>query len=1281
MNFKFTILKKSIILFLSVLIITSSFAPGLISVSAESSNNELELSILYTNDIHSSYQGFGKASAYIKSERAKVDRSLYLDAGDIFSGDPVVDLQYGKPLIEVLNLVGVDAMVIGNHEFDYGQAAFAQRMEESNFPWLAANMKVVDSTIPIQQTAPYQIFELDGVKVGVLAITEAPPSTSPTGIVGLEFESDYAKVAREYKDILEEKSDVVIALTHIGHPAAQQLARDVDYFDLIIGAHTHTTLITPDVVNGTPIVQAGANLDNVGKVHMTLDPDSKQVTNVNGSLQRVSQLTDIDQEVQDVIDYYEDKMQWLNNEIGFTQTGLTRNGRYNQDAPLGNFWTDAIRDYTNADAAITNNGGIRDNIATGPITKRDIYTVEPFANEIMIFEMTGHEIKEVLTHSYNRRNQIDLQISGIHYEIVTNLTNHLVEMNLTHPDGTPLDLDQTFKLAVPDYIGTGGGGYRFNTEDAVELEAESSLMTDAMIEFAKKLTANGQDIDYRTEGRIQISVDPTAPAAGDVIGSTERGLYSANKELADVGIGNLYTDAIRTKTDSDIALLNGSSVGGQIPAGSITDKQIEALDQFDNQVVKVETTGARIKEVILSQSNHHGMVDLQASGIEYTLYPKSSGGFDDATILLADGSELDPAQTYTVAYNDFMHGRGFYNLGDRVIDTSATSVWKATIEYIQNQDSPVDYNEGDRIRIDGVEIPDTNDNTITVGQAIANNTGTKEVRGYIVGSINSNQVIQGEDGHAPSNLLLADHPEETDRAKMLPVQLGNGTAVRNGLNLVNNPDNLGTFVTITGSLETYFQTPGMQAPTAYAYADPANYPDPSEVEVTDPEVLELSIAEVRTADKDALVETQGIVTSTPGAWGQKGFYLQDDTAGIYVFQNTYDVEMGDEVKIKGTLGDFNGELQVTNLSNLEKIGTTDVPAAKVVTTNQVGPENEGQLIQLQGVTIENIREQNFGTVEFDAVKDGEKVVVRIDNRTGVTYDTFVFNEGDVVTVTGASSQFRGTPQLKPRFVDDVVEFDEEVHVPKDYLTVAEAIANNEGTATVRGFIVGTMTGNFEGNFVATNLMLADDPNEREMSKVLPVQLPNNAIRTALNLADNPENLGKQIEVTGDLTTYFTRSGLQRPTGFEFIISEEQPEPVEPVDPVDPEPTPDPEPIEPVDPEPTPEPEEEFHTIADAIAAKGEFTFKGYVVGNVRSRNHVAIGKGFYNDHNLLVADSPDETDRSKMILVDLKGKERSSYGLISNPSHLGQEIIVTGNRDKQHHSFEAARHLSEIKMK
>ncbi|WP_183163849.1 5'-nucleotidase C-terminal domain-containing protein [Alteribacter keqinensis] len=990
--------------------ITGAMGIGLSSVEAADSEG-LELKILHTNDIHSAIDPLGKASAYINAEREAAEYSLFLDAGDIFSGNPVVDLAYGEPMIEVLNAMELDAIVIGNHEFDYGQEQFSLRVEESDFPWISANMEVVDDSILIEQPDPYVEFDLDGLTVGVLGLTETPPSTAPAGVVGIEFH-DPIETALEFAHKADEV-DVLVGLTHHGYTEDRRLAEQVDFFDVIIGGHSHTRLTAPQVVNGTPIVQTGANGDSVGNLTLTVDEETREVTSVEGFLESTSSMTETNEEVQEIIDRWNEEMgEYLDQEIGYSNTGLSRDGRTVRDAPLGNFWTDAMKEMGEADLALTNNGGIRDSISAGTITYRDIYTVEPFANEVMVLEMTGQAIQDVIEFSYSRRNSIDLQTSGLHYEILTYDSGNYYDSVLT-VDGEPLEMDEYYTVAVADYIGTGGSGYEFVGENA----RQAGFMTTAMINFAKSLTEEGLDIDYpANEGRISVKVAEDAPIEGDIIGETENGLSSLNNALGDSSLGNLYTDSVRAKTEADASVLNASSITGTIAPGVITDAMIEGLDGFGNEIVTVDTTGEKMKEVLLGQANYHRGVDLQVSGLKYELVEgDGSSRFESVNLFYEDGSEVADNDTFTVGYNDFMHGQGFYNLGDTNVNDNYGKVWESIVDYVENHEGPIDYVEGERITIDYAEGNEPGPgpapgDALTVAEARDNQGQDAKVVGYIVGHIISGTNVSSEAPFGNDfNFAIADTPGETDIDKMLYVQVP--AAFRSDFGLQTNPEHIGERVLVDGSLQAYFQRPGLQSAKSFEFI--AEEPGPVEP---------VSISEAREANNGDTVSVEGVVTSQPGAWGAQGFYIQDETAGIYVYQfDEGAVNKGDTVKVTGVCGDFNGELQIADLEMLEVTGSAEEPAPLELTPAGVGAENEAELVKLSEATITDLTPQGtFGTFEFTAVSGDESVLIRVDNRTGLAYDDFAFEDGDVVDITGLSSQFQGTPQVKPRGADDIV---------------------------------------------------------------------------------------------------------------------------------------------------------------------------------------------------------------------------------------------------------------------
>ncbi|SFS75010.1 hypothetical protein SAMN05444972_1074 [Marininema halotolerans] len=175
----------------------------------------------------------------------------------------------------------------------------------------------------------------------------------------------------------------------------------------------------------------------------------------------------------------------------------------------------------------------------------------------------------------------------------------------------------------------------------------------------------------------------------------------------------------------------------------------------------------------------------------------------------------------------------------------------------------------------------------------------------------------------------------------------------------------------------------------------------------------ISIADAREKKADDIVTVEGTVTSKPGIFGGQAFYLQDDTAGIYIYQSEAGFDLGDQVKVSGKLTTYNNEKELTDIVQIKKTGTKDLPEPKVVQAITEG--NQGQLVRLEGVTVQGI-EKKGSSFEFNAVAGENTTRVRVDGRTGYTVDDFSkdYPEGSKIQLVGVASIFKDQFQLKPR---------------------------------------------------------------------------------------------------------------------------------------------------------------------------------------------------------------------------------------------------------------------------
>ena len=271
---------------------------------AETMAASLKITILHTNDMHSRFDPFPKSDArlggrggvanrarIISQIREQTPNVLLFDAGDIFQGTPYFNFYKGKPEIEVMSLMGYDAVTMGNHDFDGGLDLYAKQIKEhAKFEVLVANYDFTNAVVK-DLAKPYKIFKVKGVKIGVFGLGINPKGLIPDQLFGgVQYQEPIAK-ANETAAFLrnEEKCSLVVCLSHLGYkmngkdePSDLILAAQSRHIDLIIGGHTHTFLDKPDTVQNLdkkPVLvnQVGWGGVNVGRLDFTFDRVSKQV--------------------------------------------------------------------------------------------------------------------------------------------------------------------------------------------------------------------------------------------------------------------------------------------------------------------------------------------------------------------------------------------------------------------------------------------------------------------------------------------------------------------------------------------------------------------------------------------------------------------------------------------------------------------------------------------------------------------------------------------------------------------------------------------------------------------------------------------------------------------------------------------------------------------------------------------------------------------------------------------------------------------------------------------
>ena len=467
------------------------------------------ITVLHTNDQHGRFwkngdgeYGMAARKTVIDSIRSEVASnggySLLLDGGDANTGVPESDLQDAVPDFKGMNLLGYQAMAVGNHEFDKPLPVLKMQRDLAQFPMLSANIYERGE----RMFAPYKIFILGDVRVGVMGLTseDTDKMVSPEHVKNIEFRSAIAEATKVVPEV-RRQADVVIAATHMGYyengnhgtqaVGDVEMARAVNGIDLVVGGHTHTpvcmkaenvldrayvpgTDCKPDRQNGTWIVQAQEWGKYVGRadfeyrngefklVSYALIPINlkKPVMAADGntSLRPYTRKIAEDKEIQALLSPYQEfGLQKLGMEIGTADARLEGDRTIVRAKPaaMGVLIGRATMEKTKADFAVVNAGSVRDSLAAGKITYKDVLKVFPFGNTVVTVDLGGTEVMDYLNTVAKMTvgSGAFPQFAGIKLVITAGaVTSASIK-------GAPVEAAKTYRMVVNNFQAVGGDGY------------------------------------------------------------------------------------------------------------------------------------------------------------------------------------------------------------------------------------------------------------------------------------------------------------------------------------------------------------------------------------------------------------------------------------------------------------------------------------------------------------------------------------------------------------------------------------------------------------------------------------------------------------------------------------------------------------------------------------------------------------------------------------------------------------------------------------------------------
>ncbi|HAK4379759.1 TPA: bifunctional UDP-sugar hydrolase/5'-nucleotidase [Salmonella enterica] len=497
------------------LALLAAFALTTQPAQAYEKDKTYKITILHTNDHHghfwrSEYGEYGLAAqkTLVDSIRKEVAQEggsvLLLSGGDINTGVPESDLQDAEPDFRGMNLIGYDAMAVGNHEFDNPLTVLRQQEKWEKFPFLSAN--IYQKSTGERLFKPWAIFTRQDIKIAVIGLTT--DDTAKIGNPEYFTDIEFRKPAEEAKVVIQElnmneKPDVIIATTHMGHydngdhgsnaPGDVEMARSLPAGSLamIVGGHSQDpvcmasenkkqvnyvpgTPCAPDKQNGIWIVQAHEWGKYVGRadfefrngemkmVNYQLIPVNlkKKVTWDNGKSERVLYTPEIAENPQmlSLLTPFQNKGKaQLEVKIG-SVNGLLEGDRSKVrfvQTNMGRVILAAQIARTGADFGVMSGGGIRDSIEAGDITYKSVLKVQPFGNIVVYADMSGKEVVDYLTAVAQMKPD-----SGA-YPQFANVSFVAKEGKLTDLKikGEPVDPAKTYRMATLSFNATGGDGY------------------------------------------------------------------------------------------------------------------------------------------------------------------------------------------------------------------------------------------------------------------------------------------------------------------------------------------------------------------------------------------------------------------------------------------------------------------------------------------------------------------------------------------------------------------------------------------------------------------------------------------------------------------------------------------------------------------------------------------------------------------------------------------------------------------------------------------------------
>jgi 5'-nucleotidase len=472
----------------------------------------IRVTLLQVNDVYQftpveggARGGLARVLTLRKQIMSESPHTLFLLAGDTISPSVESGTYQGKQMIDAWNATGLDYATFGNHEFDFGPDVLRERMRESHFKWLAANVVDKRSGKLFADTPEFVIRDFEGVKVGLFGIVlQETLQTSRPG-PDIDILDPCATAARVIPRIHAAGAQVVVALTHQTMGDDKKLAR-CSGVDVIIGGHEHTLL--ESMSGHAPIFKMDSDARELGRIDLNISKLTGKLESIDWEIIPVTDKVKNDPAFAALDRKYGGLLKTLEQAVGRTEVDLdvkSANVR-TRETNIGDFIADVFRQATGADVALVNGGSIRaDTIfRPGELTKRDVLSILPFNNRVVKLQVTGAVIRAALEHGVATAvEEVQPgefpQVSGIRYAFDTSRKAG-ARVTSVSVNGKPLNDRQSYTLATTTYLAVEhGDGYDMLGTTFLIRPEQAQVESDILL----RAISAARSIAPQTDGRIK----------------------------------------------------------------------------------------------------------------------------------------------------------------------------------------------------------------------------------------------------------------------------------------------------------------------------------------------------------------------------------------------------------------------------------------------------------------------------------------------------------------------------------------------------------------------------------------------------------------------------------------------------------------------------------------------------------------------------------------------------------------------------------------------------------